>query len=38
MKEMYTKPVSQVEEFQAMDVMTTSGWTGGIEQGDGGEL
>lgn len=37
MKEMYTKPVSQVEEFQAMDVMTASGpgdnWTGGIEQG-----
>lgn len=34
MKEIYTKPISQVEEFQAMDVMTTSGWIGGIEQGE----
>lgn len=35
MKEMYSKPVSQVEEFKAMDVMTTSTpWFGGIEQGE----
>lgn len=40
MKEIYTKPVSQVEEFSAMDVLTASGivdpinpsW--GIEQGE----
>lgn len=30
MKELYTKPVAEVEEFEAIDILTTSG--GGIEQ------
>jgi hypothetical protein len=34
MKETYKKPVSEVEEFDTVDVLTTS--TGGTQQGGGG--
>ena len=34
MKELYTKPMSQIDEFKTYDVITTS--TGGREEGDGG--
>ena len=30
MKELYTKPVAEVEEFEAIDILTAS--EGGIEQ------
>ncbi len=32
MRENYSKPISEVEEFQPMDILTVSG--GGIEQGE----
>lgn len=34
MKELYTKPVSEVSEFKTSDVVLTT--SGGIEQGEGG--
>ena len=34
MKELYTKPMSQIDEFKTYDVITTS--TRGREEGDGG--
>ena len=37
MKELYTKPVSEVNEFsQTADVITTSGGTDGTDWGFGG--
>lgn len=35
MKELYTKPVSLVEEFKTVDVLTVSG---GIDDSDKGEI
>ena len=35
MKETYKKPVSEVEEFDTVDVLTASS-TGGTQQGGGG--
>lgn len=32
MKDIYTKPVSEITEFKTVDVVTTSG--GNIDQGD----
>lgn len=26
MKELYTKPMAEIEEFKTVDVITTSGW------------
>lgn len=34
MKETYSKPMMDVEEFSTVEVLTVSG--GGIEEGDGG--
>lgn len=35
MRENYSKPISQIEEFQQMDILTTSSsWNGGIDQGE----
>lgn len=37
MKELYTKPVVELDEFEAVDVMTASGEnTGNIDNGAGG--
>lgn len=36
MKELYTKPMAEVEEFKTVDVITTSGPAGGIEDIPGG--
>ncbi len=36
MKELYTKPEVIVDEYEAVDVLTTSIGTGGTEQFDGG--
>lgn len=33
MKEMYTKPMAEIEEFKAVDVLTASEPTTGIESG-----
>ena len=35
MKELYTKPVSEIETFKAVDIMTASG---GIDDSDMGEI
>lgn len=35
MKELYTKPVSDAEEFKTVDVITTSDPNGGTEQMEG---
>lgn len=35
MKELYTKPMSQIDEFKTYDVVTTSTGTG-RDDGDGG--
>lgn len=38
MKELYTKPVSELEKFENVDVLTTSPTVdGGIQEGEGGE-
>lgn len=42
MRETYSKPISEVEEFKAMDILTvassvdpvTPPWSGGIEPGE----
>lgn len=36
MKELYTKPVSEIETFKAVDIMTASG--PGIDDSDIGEI
>lgn len=36
MKELYTKPVSEIDTFKAVDVMTAS--QGGIDDTDYGEI
>ena len=37
MRELYTKPVVKVDEFQSVEILTDSGDINGILQGDGGE-
>lgn len=36
MKEIYTKPIAEIDEFKSTDVITTSTGTGGIENIPGG--